>query len=100
MTAGLRLMKSVLTPLAKSVLVLLGLSAGISAAATAIQEKIYGSVSTALIFSNEEMEDIMKIIKSLEASGLIKGTNETIENKAKEQKGGFLLMLLGTLASG
>ena len=99
MTAGLQLMKSVLTPLAKSVLVLLGLSAGISAAATAIQKKIYGSVSTVLVISNEEMEDIMKIIKSIEASGLIKGTNETIENKAIEQKGGFLLMLLGTLAS-
>ena len=46
------------------------------------------------------MEDIMKIVKSLEESGLlIKGINETIKNEAKEQKGGFLPMLLGTLAA-
>ena len=51
-----------------------------------------------LIISNEEMNDIMKIIKSLEESGLlIKGVSETIKNEAKEQKGGFLGMLLGTL---
>ena len=69
MRAGLPLMKSVLTPLSKSVLVPLGLSAGMSAAGTAIQKKIYGpgrrpsylaSRTTALIISNEEMEDIMK----------------------------------------
>ena len=45
------------------------------------------------------MEDIMKIVKSLEESGLlIKGISKTIKNEAKEQKGGFLQMLLGTLA--
>ena len=50
-----------------------------------------------LIISNEEMDDIMKIVKSLEDSGLlIKGVSETIKNEAKEQKGGFLSMLLGT----
>ena len=50
-----------------------------------------------LIISNEEMNDIMKIVKSLEDSGLlIKGVSETIKNDAKEQKGGFLSMLLGT----
>ena len=98
MTAGLPLMKSVLTPLAKSVLLPLGWSAGMSAADAAIQKKIYGSGSTALIISNEEMEDIMKIVKSLEESGLlIKGITETIKNETKEQKGGFLPMLLGTL---
>ena len=44
------------------------------------------------------MEDIMKIYKSLEESGLlIKGTSETIKNQAKEQEEGFLQMLLGTL---
>ena len=46
------------------------------------------------------MNDIMKIVKSLEDSGLlIKGVSETIQNVAKEQKGGFLEMLLGTLGA-
>ena len=50
---------------------------------------------TALIMSNEEMNDIMIIDKSLEESGLlIKDVNEAIKNEAKEQKGGFLEMLL------
>ena len=55
---------------------------------------------TTLIICNEEMNDIMKIVKSLEESGLlIKGVSETIKNEAKEQKGGFLGMLLGTLGA-
>ena len=55
---------------------------------------------TTLIISNEEMNDIMKIVKSLEESGLlIKGVSETIKNEAKEQKGGFVEMLLGTLGA-
>ena len=46
------------------------------------------------------MEDVMKIVKSLEESGLlIKGISEIIKTKAKEQKGGFLGMLLGTLTA-
>ena len=53
-----------------------------------------------MIISNEEMEGIMKIVKSLEQSGLlIKGIRETIKNEAKEQKGEFPSMLLGTLAA-
>ena len=53
---------------------------------------------TTLIISNEEMNDVMKIVKSLEESGfLIKGVSETIKNWAKEQKEGFLGMLLVTL---
>ena len=56
-------MKSARIPLAKSVLIPLGLSAGMSATDAAIQKKIYGSGTTALINSNEEMEDIMKIVK-------------------------------------
>ena len=84
MTAGLPLMKSVLTPLAKSVLLPLTLSAGMSAADAAIQRKMYGSGTTALLISNEEMEDIMKIVKFLEESGLlIKGISETIKNETK-----------------
>ena len=46
------------------------------------------------------MNDILKIAKSLEDSGvLLKGVSETIKNKAKEPKGGFLSMLLGTLGA-
>ena len=53
---------------------------------------------TALIYSKEEMNDIMKIVKPLEESGLlIKGVSETIKNEAKEQRGGFLGILLGTI---
>ena len=55
---------------------------------------------TTLIISNEEMNDIMKIIKSLEESGLlIKGVNETIRNEAQKPKGRFLIMVLGTLGT-
>ena len=50
--------------------------------------------------SNDEMDDILKIVKSLEDSGvLLKGVSETIQNEAKEQRGGFLGMLLGTLGT-
>ena len=59
-----------------------------------------GSGTTTLIISNDEMKDIIKIVKSLEDSGLLlKGVSETIQNEAKEQKGGFLSMLLGTLGT-
>ena len=52
---------------------------------------------TSLIFWNEDMNDIINIVKSLEESGLLmKVVNETVKNEAKEQKGGFLQMLLGT----
>ena len=58
------------------------------------------SGTTALIISNEEMEDTMKIVKSLEESGLlIKGISEIIKNEAKEQKSGFLQILLGIFAA-
>ena len=87
MTAGLPLVKSVRTPLAKIVFIPLRLSAGMSAVNAAFQKKIYGSGTTSLIISNEEMEDIMKIVKSLEKSRiLIKQISETIKNEAKEQK--------------
>ena len=46
------------------------------------------------------MEEIIKIVKSLEDSGLLlKGVTETVQNEVKEQKGGFLSMLLGTLGA-
>ena len=55
---------------------------------------------TTLIISNDEIEDIIKIVKSLEDSGLlIKGVTETVQNEVKEQKGGFVSMLLGTLGA-
>ena len=89
MTAGLPLMESALLHLAKSILLPLGLSAGMSAADAAIQKIIYGSGTTALIISNEEMEDIMEIVKSLEESGLlIKGISET-KMKQKNKKNDF-----------
>ena len=59
-----------------------------STADAAIQKKIFGSGIITLVIPNEEMEDIMKIVKSLEESGLlIKGVSETIKNETKEQKG-------------
>ena len=101
MTAGLSLMKTVLTTLAKSVLFPFELSAGMSATVAAIQKKIVNQeLQPGLIISNEEMEDIMKIVKSLEESGLlIKGISKTIENEAKEDKGGFLSTILGALGA-
>ena len=99
MAAVLQL-KSVFTTLTKNVLLALALSAGMSAADVAIQKKVYGSGTTALIILNEEKEDIMNIVKLLEESGLlIKGISETIKNEAKEEKGGFLRMLLVTLGA-
>ena len=66
----------------------------------AIHRKIFGSGTTALINSNKEINDVMKIVKFLEESGLlIKGVSETIKNEAKKLKGGFLSMLLGTLGA-
>ena len=90
----------VAVPLAKNILALLGVTAAASAIDTGIQMKINGSGTTILIISNEEMDDIMKIVQSLEDSNvLLKGVTKTIENETKEQKGGFLGMLLGTLGA-
>ena len=56
--------------------------------------------TTTLTISNDEMEDIIKVVKSLEDSGLLlKGVSETIQNEAQEQKGGFFSMLLSTLGA-
>ena len=97
---GLPLMKNVITPLAKNLLVPLGLTATASAADPGIHKKILGSGNTALIISNKDMEDLIKIVKSLEDSGLLlKGVTESVQNEIKEQKGGFLSMLLGTLGA-
>ena len=86
-------MGNVLKPLAKSVLIPLGLTAAASATDAAIHKKTFET-----LISNEQMNDIMKIVKSLEESGLlIKYISQTIKNEAKKQKGGFLGMLFGTL---
>ena len=86
-------------PLAKNVLAPLALTAVMSAIDGSIQKKIYGS-GLKLIIEEEDMKDIMKIIEALENSGiLLKGVSKTIENESKEQRGGFLSMLLGTLGA-
>ena len=91
------LIGNILKPLAKSVLTPLGLTATASATDAAIHKKMFRSGTTTLIMSNEKMNDIVKIVKSIEESGLlIKEVSETVKNEAKEQKGGFLGMLLGT----
>ena len=86
-------------PLAKNVLASLGLTAAMSAIDGSIQKKIHGS-GVKLIIEQEDMNDIIKIIKALENSGiLLKGVTKTIKNETKEQRGGFLSMLLGTLGA-
>ena len=86
-------------PLAKNVLTPLGLTAAMSAIDGSIKKKIHGSPFK-LIIEQEDMKDIMKIIKALENSGiLLKGVSKTIKNETKEQRGGFLSMLLGKLGA-
>ena len=101
---GLPLIKNVITPLAKSVLIPLRLTAAASATDAGIHKKILGSGNhpslniTIPIISKNKMEDVIKTVKSLEDSGLLlKGVSETVQNEAKEQKWGFLSMLLGTV---
>ena len=92
-------------PLAKNVLALLGLTAAMSAIDVSILKKIQGSGATKgagvkLITEQEDMNDIIKIIEALENSGiLLKGVTKTIENETKEQREGFLIMLLETLGA-
>ena len=98
---GLPLIRNVLKALAKSVLVPLRLTVAASATDAMIQKRIFGLRRTTLIVSNEETNDIMKIVKSLEDSDLlIKDASETAENEANEQKGGLLDMLLEALDAG
>ena len=94
-------MENAIKPLVKSVLIPLGLTPVASAVDVGIKKKkSLGSVNTTLRVSNDELEDIIKVVKSLEDSSLLlKGVIETIQNKAKEQKGEFLSMLLGTLGA-
>ena len=106
---GLPLISNVIKPLAKSVLIPLGLTAAASAVDAGIHEKILGLANNyhsssaphiTLIISSDEINDIIKIVKSLEDSGLLlKEVTETVQNEVKEQKGGFHRMLLGTLGA-
>ena len=85
-------------PLSKNALAPLGITAAASAIDSGTQKKKHGSGTTILIISNEEMNDIMKIAETLEDSNiLLKGVTKTFKNKTKEQKGGFLSMLLRTI---
>ena len=89
-------------PLAKSVLIPLGLTAAALAADAEMHKKILGPDhnTTTLIISNNEIEDIIKIVKSLKDSALIlKEVTERFQNEVKEQKRGFLSMLVGTLGA-
>ena len=95
---GLPLIKNVIKPLVKSVLITLDLTAGALAADAGIHKKVLGSSNTTLIISNEEINDVIKIVQALEDSNVsLKGYTETVKNETKKQKGGFLSMLLGTL---
>ena len=100
---GVLLMNNLIKPLAKSLLIPLGLNA--SAADPGKHKKILGSTkrpshNRTLIVSNHEMKNIIKIVKSLEDCGLLlKWDSKTIQNEAKEQKGRFLSMLLGILGA-
>ena len=94
------LLMKVAVPLAKIFLAPLGITAAGSAIDAEIQKKIHGSGTTTLTISNEEMNDIMKIVQALEDSNiLLKGLAKTIKNETKEQKGGFLSITLGTLGT-
>ena len=100
MRTGLSLIKNILTPWANCVLVLLGSTAATSAVDPAIKNTFFWFGMATLIILNIDTDDVMKIVISLKESHLlVKRSKETIKNKAQEQKGGFLPMLLGTLAS-
>ena len=86
----------------KNVLAPVGVTAAAAAPAidAGIQKKIHGSGITMLIILKEEMNDTIKIVKALEDYGiLLKGVTKAIEDKTKEEKGGFLRMLWNTLAA-
>ena len=89
----------VAAPVAKHFCAPLGITAAASAIDAGIQKKIHGSETTTLVISNEEMNDILKIVEALEDPNvLLKGIAKKIENE-KKQKDGFVSMLLGTLGA-
>ena len=87
-------------PLAKKFLAPFRVTAAALATDAGIQQKIDSSGTEALIISNKKMNDIMKIVQALGNSNiLLKRVTKTIKNETKEQKRGFLSMLLGTLGA-
>ena len=94
--------------MAKNILAPLRVTGAASAIDAGIQNKIHGSgrpsdsvsQKTTLIISNDELNNIRKIVQALKGSGIsLKGVTKTIKNEAKEQKGGFLGMLLSNLGA-
>ena len=80
----------------KNILASLGLSAAMSTTDASIQKKMYGSGNTISIISNDDLDDLIKIVTALEEHDiLLKGTSKIIKNNTKKQEGGFLSMLLG-----
>ena len=101
LTAGLPLMKSVLTLLAENFFNISIISSNVSNRCSYSKKINQESRTTELTTSNEEMEDIIKIVKSLKQSGLMmKGISETIKNETEEQKGRFISMLLAASVLG
>ena len=97
---GFPLIRNVLKQLAKSVLIPLGLTVAPSETDVAVHKNLFGLGNIALTISNKEMNDIVKIIKPLEDSGLLmKGVSETIKIEAKKQNGEFLRMLVDPLGA-
>ena len=98
---GLPLITNVIESLAKSVLIPVGLTSAASATDAGIHEKILGSGNTTtLIISNDEMNDVIKIVNYLEDSGLLlKGVIGTVQNEVKEQNGKFLSKLFLNIKS-
>ena len=94
--SGLPLLKSLIKPLS-----MFRLTAAASATDAIINKEILGSGNhTKLITSNDDLNDLLEVIKSLEENGIfLDGITETIKDEVKEQKGGFLSMLLGTLGA-
>ena len=91
-------LKKVTMPLAKNVLAPLGISPAMSAIDGSIKKKDVCFRNNNL--KNDEMDDILKIVQSLEDSNvLLKGVSETIQHEVREQRGRFLSMLLGTLGA-
>ena len=79
--------KKTLTSLAKRVLVTFGSTGAASATVFAFQKQIQESEMTALIISNKEKKDIIKVVKAPDESGLlVKGISETIEIKPKKKR--------------
>lgn len=100
MTTALLLLTNILTPLAKSFLVPLALTAAVTATDAGIPMKIYGSGMTTLASSKEELNDIMEIVKHLDEAGLLKkSASKKFKNEVKELIGGFLDMLTAILVA-